>query len=186
MPPSSAGSPPLTVKADVAQFKRLFDKSSQVDKKLKTALRRNIRQAAGVAAAEVKAAAMQPGGTVSAHPHHTGLRAKVAAGVSVKVMTGNRAGVTIVASARAMSEKEKSLVRAWEAEKGWRHPTFRKASRSARAALRLSRGGHGASHQWVTQKGNPYFRKTITDRRDDVRLAVEKAMAEAAESLKGI
>lgn len=151
--PSSSGS--VTTHADVTQFKRLFDKSSQVDKKLKTALRKNIRQAAGVAADAVKS-----------ELGSGALRSAIAAGISVKVMTGARAGVTIVASSKAMGPGQESLVRAWESKKGWRHPVFGKDA-------------------WTHQMGNPYFRKTITDHREQIRKAVEDAMSEALTSLKG-
>jgi hypothetical protein len=153
--------------ADTTEFKRLFARSSQVEPKLRAALRKNIRGAANEAARAVKSELQQPGGTQSSHPKHTGLRARIAAGVQVKVMTGARAGVTIVASSRAMKADEATLVRAWEASGGWRHPVF---------------GDRGA---WATQKGRPYFRHTITARQNAVRAAVEAAMREAAESLKG-
>lgn len=166
----AAGSAPVTTHADVADFKALFGKSSLVEAKLKTALRRNIRQAAGVAADASRAQAEQAGGTVSANPRSTGLRAGIAAGIQVKVMTGKRAGVTIVASSKAMGAGRESLVRAWEigggSARGWRHPVY----------------GHDV---WTTQRGHPYFAKTIFDHRPGIRAAVESSMTEAAASLKG-
>lgn len=150
----TAGAHPVTVRADVTEFKRLFDKSSQVDKKLKSALRRNIRRAGGEVADAVRSEVGQ--GT---------LRSRIAAGVQVKVMTGARAGVTIVASSKAMGPGQESLVRAWESKKGWRHRVF----------------GTGT---YVTQTGHPYFRRTVFERRSKVTAAVEAAMVEAAESLR--
>ena len=169
--PKVAGDAQIDVHVDAGQFKRLFDKSSQVDKKLKTALRRNIRQVAELAAdASRLEVTGHPGGTVSATPTHTGLRLAIASGITVKVMTGNRAGVTIVASSAQMPAGKGSLVRSWEigggSAKGWRHPVF---------------GNTGA---WVTQKGHPYFARTIYGRRDLVRTAVESAMSEALKSLE--
>jgi len=152
--PVSGGSGGVTVHADVDQFRRLFAKSSQVEAKLKTALRRTIRQAAGVAADAVKS-----------EVGSGNLRSKIAAGVSVKVMTGSRAGVTIVASSKAMGPGQESLVRAWTKRAGWRHPVF----------------GRDA---WTQQVGNPgFFDRPITGRREQIRAAVEKAMEEAARSL---
>ena len=148
---------PVTVRADVTEFRRLFDKSSQVEAKLRTALRRNIRQAAGGAADAVRAEVGQ--GT---------LRSGIGAGVKVKVMTGTRAGVTIVASSSRMPAGKQSLVRAWTGRKGWRHPVY----------------GTGS---WVRQVGNPgFFDRPITARKPQIRAAVEAAMTEAAQSLKGI
>jgi len=148
----------VTTRADTTEFKRLFDKSSQVDKKLMTALRRNIR-VAGEKAADASRREVDNGGASK-----TGLRMGIAAGIKVKVMTGARAGVTIVASSSSMPAGKERLVRAWEGKKGWRHPVF-------------------GTDTWVVQHGHPYFAKPIFDRRNDVRAAVEKAMEEAARSL---
>ena len=156
--PASGGSGGVTVHADVESFKRLFDKSSQVDKKLMTALRRNIR-IAGEKAADDSRRAVDSGGSSK-----TGLRMAIAAGIKVKVMTGARAGVTIVASSSSMPAGKERLVRAWEGAKGWRHPVF-------------------GTDTWVVQHGHPYFAKPIFAKRDVVRKAVEDAMAEAANSL---
>jgi hypothetical protein len=149
------------VRVDTTEFKRLFDKSSQVDKKLKTALRKNIR-IAGEKAADAARIEVDSGGGSK-----TGLRMGIAAGIKVKVMTGARAGVTIVASSSAMPAGKESLVRAWEGSKGWRHPVF---------------------GRWVegqpNQHGHPYFAKPIFAQRDNVRKAVEDAMTEALRSLQ--
>lgn len=157
---STRGGGSITTRADVTTFKRLFDKSSQVDKKLMTALRRNIR-VAGEKAADASRREVDNGGGSK-----TGLRMGIAAGIKVKVMTGNRAGVTIVASSAQMPAGKESLVRAWEGAKGWRHPVF---------------------GRWVegqpAQHGHPYFARPIFDQRDSVRAAVEAAMEEAARSL---
>jgi len=189
--PRVAGAASIDVHADTQEFRRLFDKSSQVDKVLKTALRKNIRiageKAADVARLEVSGTA---GGTVSPHPRHTGLRLAIASGIKVKVMTGNRAGVTITAATSQMPKGKESLVRGWAGRKGWRHPTFQRQDAQAggkslrRRLTRLATGAHGADKVWVTQMGHPgYFSDSIYDRRDDVRKAVEDAMAEAVRSL---
>ena len=156
MSPASSGV--ITTRADVTEFKRLFDKSSQVDKKLMTALRKSIR-VAGEKAADESRREVDSGGASK-----TGLRMGIAAGIKVKVMTGARAGVTIVASSAQMPAGKGSLVRAWEGAKGWRHPVF-------------------GTDTWVVQHGHPYFAKPIFDQRDSVRVAVEAAMEEAARSL---
>jgi hypothetical protein len=157
---------PLTVHADTVQFRRLFEKSSTVDAKLRTSLRRNIRIAAETLADTSRLDVTDnSGGTVSAKPKRTGLRLAIASGITVKIMTGARAGVTIVAGTSQMPAGEEKLVRAWEGKKGWRHPVFGK-------------------DKWVTQQGHPYFAKPIFDRRGTVTLAVEAAMLEAAKSLE--
>jgi hypothetical protein len=151
-----AGANSLTAHADVAAFRRLFERSSKVDAKLRTALRKNIRQAGGQALDAVRT-------ELGTGP----LRSQIAAGLSIKVMTGARAGVTIVASSRAMDPGKEPLVRAWESKKGWRHPV------------------HGSdTDTWVPQMGHPYFRRSIFGERGMVRKAVEDAMAEALRSLE--
>jgi hypothetical protein len=159
--PNVAGDAKIELKADVTEFKRLFGKSSDVDKKLMTALQRNIR-VAGEKAADASRLTVDSGGASK-----TGLRMGIAAGIKVKVMTGARAGVTIVASSAQMPAGKQSMVRAWEGSKGWRHPVF------------------GNTAAWVAQHGHPYFAKPIYDQRAMVRKAVEDAMVEAVKSLKG-
>lgn len=98
--------------------------------------------------------------------HHTGLREKLAAGLKVQVMAGKKAGVSIQASASALSADQKTLVRAYGKKKGWRHPTF----------------GHDP---WQTQKGAPnFFYKPIARHRGQFTAAARAAMAEALDSLK--
>jgi hypothetical protein len=159
--PKAAGDAQIDVRVDVTEFRRLFGRSSQVDKKLKTALRKNIRLAAERVADDARREVDSGGASA------TGLRMGIAAGIKVKVMTGSRAGVTIIASSAQMPDGKQSLVRAWEARKGWRHPVF------------------GNTAAWVTQQGHPFFRDPIYIRRNDIRTAVEAAMVEAVASLKG-
>jgi hypothetical protein len=111
-------------------------------------------------------------------------------------MTGNRAGVQIVASSSQMPAGKESLVAAWQSRKGWRHPVFgtdkQIAAFTAKQKITNARGGHGRAWKWVHQSegeplqvGNPgYFDKPITEGKAAVRAAVEAAMVEAADSLK--
>lgn len=89
------------------------------------------------------------------------LRQRIADGVKVQILTGaRREGVRIVTSA--------PLAGAWQSRRGWRHPVF------------------GNRNQWAQQQGNPdYFYGTVWAGRDRVKTAVEEAMKEAADSLKG-
>ena len=81
--------------------------------------------------------------------------------VKVGILTGNsRSGVRITTNA--------PLAGAWQARRGWRHPVF------------------GDREAWVQQKGRPdFFYGTVWAGRDRVKAAVEEAMKEAADSLKG-
>ena len=159
MPRQSSGSAEFTV--DTKDFRTLFARSSKVEPKLRTALRRRIRDAAKGVAEDVKAEALKPGETRSAHPRSTGMRARIAGSVKVGILTGNaRSGVRITTNA--------PLAGAWQARRGWLHPVF------------------GDRDAWVQQRGRPdYFYGTVWDGRERVRSAVEGAMQEAADSLKG-
>ena len=187
MPRQSSGSAEFTV--DTRDFRELFARSSQVEPKLRTALRRRIRDAAKGVAEDVKAEALQPGEGVgtkdgwtprlvrtkkgtrvrlerryayaAGRGRSTGLRRGIAAAVRVGILTGNaRSGVRITTNA--------PLAGAWQARRGWRHPVF------------------GDRDAWVQQRGRPdYFYGTVWDGRERVRSAVEGAMQEAADSLKG-
>jgi len=187
LPRQSSGSAEFTV--DTRDFRELFARSSQVEPKLRTALRRRIRDAAKGVAEDVKAEALQPGEGVgtkdgwtprlvrtkkgtrvrlerryayaAGRGRSTGLRRGIAAAVRVGILTGNaRSGVRITTNA--------PLAGAWQARRGWRHPVF------------------GDRDAWVQQRGRPdYFYGTVWDGRERVRSAVEGAMQEAADSLKG-
>lgn len=151
---------------DASQLRRLAGKSSELEPKLKTALRRRLRAAAAPAASDVKAAILQTPASGGNSGKHTGLRENMAAGVKVLVMAGKKAGVTIQTSASALPANQKSLVRAYGKKKGWRHLTF----------------GHDP---WQTQKGSPnYFYKPLGKHRAQFTAAARAAMSEAAQSLK--
>lgn len=187
MPRQSSGAAEFTV--DTKDFRVLFARSSQVEPKLRTALRRRIRDAAKGVAEDVKAEALKPGEGVgtkdgwtprivrtkkgtrvrmerryaysAGRGRSTGLRQNIAGAVKVGILTGNaRSGVRITTNA--------PLAGAWQARRGWRHPVF------------------GDREAWVQQKGRPdYFYGTVWGGRDRVKTAVEAAMKDAADSLKG-
>lgn len=168
MPRQSSGSAEFTV--DTKDFRELFARSSKVEPKLRTALRRRIRDAAKGVAEDVKAEALKPGEGVGTkagwtprivRTKKTGLRQNIAGAVKVGILTGNsRSGVRITTNA--------PLAGAWQARRGWRHPVF------------------GDRDAWVQQRGRPdYFYGTVWAGRDRVKTAVEEAMKEAADSLKG-
>lgn len=160
-------STPAVLTADTSQFRALFGKSSQVDAKLRAALRKRLRQAAQAAAADARMAALQPGRTVGKHPTSAGLRRGIAAGIKVSILTGNtRAGVVIRQDASGLTGSRRSLVRGWEAQRGWRHPVF---------------GNRGA---WAQQQGRPYFYEVIKRHQPQVTQAVEDAMRDAVASLQ--
>jgi len=157
----------LELRADVSQFKTLFARSSQVAPQLRTNLRRDIRNAAKLIANEIKAAVLEEPRRPSSHStKHTGLRQNIAAGIGVSILTGNtKIGVSIISSGKNLPESARTLVRAYDRAGGWRHPVF-------------------LTGKWVTQYGRPYFASVIAKSSTRVTAVVEKAMAEAAQSLE--
>lgn len=140
---------------DTTSFRALFSRSSQVEPKLRTALRRNIRNAAKGLADEVKAEAQ-----AGQYQTNAGLRSRIASGVKVAILTGaNREGVRITSSGL--------LAAGWQSPKGWRHPVF---------------GGNKRVQQFGRPG---YFYRTIGAGAPRVRTAVEQAMAEAVASMGG-
>lgn len=155
----------IDFRTDAADLRNLLGKSSQVPERLRSALRKRIRQAAQVAADDSKRTVLGAPGTRSRHPRHTGLRQGIADGIKVSVMTGARAGVTIRSTGAGLPADKRSLVLAYESRKGWRHPVF------------------GDTERWVTQLGRPYFGAVIFKHRPEVTAAVEAALREAVEAL---
>lgn len=171
----------LHLEVQAPSFRELFARSSQVEPKLKRALRKRIRDASKGIVSAVQAEARQQGegvaqsagwklegrrmrrsyGYAAGGGRSTGLRDDIAAGVSAQIMTGTtREGVRIVSRGR--------LAGAWESKRGWRHPVF---------------GNRGA---WIQQSGRPgYFFETVSAGVPAIQAAVESAMAEAVKSLEG-
>lgn len=149
------------IRADTTSFRALFGRSSAVERKLRLSLRRGIRDAAKGIAEDVKDEARKPGVTGGRGGRSTGLRAGVASGVRTQIMTSAaREGVRITSSGR--------MAGAWQASSGWRHPLF------------------GSRRSWYRQVGRPgYFFRTVGAGSPRVRAAVESAMREASDSLKG-
>ena len=149
----------VKIQVDPASLRALLGKSSRFEPAQKNALRRRLREAGQEARQAVQEAAQQPGETQAEHGTSTGLRARIAAGTRVQVLAGARAGVQVVTRAQ--------LSQAWEARRGWRHPTH----------------GH---EPWVSQTGHPgYFSGTNWARRNATRRSVERAMQDALKTLGG-
>lgn len=149
--------------ADAEQFRALFGKTSQVEPKLKAALRKRMKAAADLAAADVRSEV-----TKAPRSHgrgSRGLRKGIAAGIKVTISASpTKVGVAIQATSSKMPLTDmKPLVRAYN-KPTFRHPVF----------------GTGT---WVQQPGRPYFKKPIEARQGDVQAAVEAAMRDAIESL---
>ena len=92
---------------------------------------------------------------------HTGLRARLAAGVGVRPSVG---GIRFTTS---MTEPdEAALPRGMDSgEFGWRHPVY------------------GNMNNWVHQRGGTWFRETIADDRDQIDQAVSDALEEVSNKI---
>lgn len=144
-------------RVNVDEFRRLTGKTSELPAKLKRELRAHIRLAAERAADDSRT-------TIDSGPSKTGLRMGIAAGIRVQVMTGNTAGVRIIADKKALPDSKAKLVRAMD-KPSFRHPVFGQKS-------------------WVQQAGRPYFASVIYQHRDQVSDEVRAAMQATLDSLK--
>ena len=152
---------PLSVEAQA--FNALFGKTSQVEPKLKAALRKRMKTAADQAAADVRAEVLKAPRSHGAG-RSRGLRKGIAAGVKVTLSTSSsKVGVAIQATGSKLPPDMRRLVRAYNKPK-FRHRVF----------------GTG---RWVEQAGRPYFTQPIEARTADVQAAVLAAMEDAVDSL---
>lgn len=196
------GAAPVELTADGKQFLALFGKTSQVDRKLRTALRKRMKQAAEKGAAEARS-------TIESAPvkgrRSRGLRRGIAAGIGVSLETttaANKVGVRVVARKTSLPPDMRPLVKAMNKPK-FRHPVFASFGNAGLAKLgqkrrgALSGVGSGArnldralkahkrgSAKWVEQDGHPFFEKSVEKHLDGVQAAVLAAMEEATASLK--
>lgn len=149
--------------AEAQQFNALFGKTSDVEPKLKAALRKRMKAAADQAAADVRAEVLKEPRS-RGRGRSRGLRRGIAAGVKVTLSTSStKAGVVIQATGSKLPPDMRRLVRAYNKPK-FRHRVF----------------GTGT---WVEQAGRPYFTKPIEARSSDVQDAVLDAMRDATDSL---
>lgn len=193
--------PPIEVSVDQREFAEFLGRTSTLDSTLKTSLRKRVREAGQEAARAVQAEVAKPplhkgkGTRMEGKPSHRGLRAKIAQGVSTSIATSSpdRAGVTVKASAKALPADQKTLLRKYNSEKGWRHPSLSTARRIGRAksaagTLRAM-GSPGAAKaatditrntgKWYAQRGRPYFGKVLAARQPELAQAVTDAVADA-------
>jgi hypothetical protein len=193
--------PPIEVSADQRDFAEFLGKTSTLDKKLKTSLRKKVREAGQEAAKASQAEVLKPplhkgkGVRIEGKAQSRGLRSKIAQGIAATIATSSpdTAGVTVKATAKALPADQKRLLRKYNSEKGWRHPSIGTARRIGRAkgasgTLRAM-GSPGAAKaavdisrntgKWHQQKGRPYFGKVLAARQPQLAQAVTEAVTEA-------
>jgi hypothetical protein len=157
----------------------LLRELKDVDAAVSRNVRRNIRQAAKVAADAVQAEVRKP--PPNDAPGTVGTREAIASGIAVRINTGakgTRQGVSIVGSSKNLAAGRKPMLRLYNKE-SWRHPVFahERRSRGLRGAL------GGTERVWVTQRGNPYFQSVLQKHTDDFQRAIVAAVDEANAAL---
>lgn len=192
---------PVRIEVDASEFAALLGKTSKVEAKLKAQLRKDIKTVAEKAALASRQEVSKPPLERGKHPQNRHLRQSIASNIKVQIAANSArgAGVVIKAGASGLEGERKKLVRAYNSEKGWRHPVFARIHVKSRTGSVLKAVGAGstakdfekaqrarrrANATWVSQKGRPYFQKVIRQHADDVRKAVENALKAATASLK--
>ena len=89
----------------------------------------------------------------------TSLRESIASASGASVSAGEKK-VELAFKVRAsqLPASQRKLPRRWDQENGWRHPVF------------------GNRNVWVSQRGHPYFRKTVYRSKDELKAGVLDAM----------
>lgn len=91
------------------------------------------------------------------------LRETVAQAVKLQITAR---GIRIVMDSKQLPEKQNTLGRRLDSEKGWRHPVF------------------GNREVWVTQKGAPWFGVTIKKHAPEFRAGIVQAMSEISDDIQ--
>lgn len=144
------------------EFTRVANALRDVDSRLPTEFRKKLKDIAKPAVADVKSrvrALNLPGGPAGS----TGLRRRVARGVSTRVGVGRNASLRITTS---MERPNESVIpRGMDTPRGWRHPVF------------------GNSDNWVAQPGLSWFREPLSSYQDDFERGLTDALQWAAETI---
>ncbi|MEV2277705.1 hypothetical protein AB0I72_19175 [Nocardiopsis sp. NPDC049922] len=168
--------PPLDVEIQLGrEVARVAAQLRQIDAKLPTKLRSELRKAAKVGVQRVKREAKglpsagKRGGTAK-HPHKPKqLRRTVARGVRARAST--KMGMRIIT---AMPDAEQSVIprgldsRTRHRDGGWRHPIFPR------------KGTDRADWRWVDQKGGSWFMEPLGEMQPEVQANLRKVLDDAA------
>lgn len=166
------GQDPLEVNVEVRNLGQLLRDLKDFEPRLATALRREIRAAAKVAAKDVQAEVLKPPparllkvGQVRRRQGPSGTRQAIARGVRVQIVTGQRAnGVRIVSTGAGLPANRKPIVKAYNT-RWFRHRVY-------------------GTDTWASQRGRPYFGSVIAAHREQVRRSVIRAVDQAAQAIK--
>ena len=176
--------PNTVIRVEIPEFSSLLLDIKEFPDDLAKNLRRNIRIVGKKAADAAKAKVLEDppkgggghGSFINVKKHkgleHSigtrGLRASIAAGIAVDIKTGKSAksesGVYIRAHSSQLGDAA-SLVRRYNAAKGFAHPVF------------------GDKAVWAHQTGRPYFGSVLSKFKPELKAAVEDALNTAAAAL---
>lgn len=141
------------------EFKAVADALRDVDSSFPARLRKSLRDAAQPVLADVRNAAR----ALPAYGRkHSGLRARLAAGVGIQVSVGDSARMRFITK---MPPGQEELPRGEDSGlAGWRHPVF----------------GHD---RWVRQRGGSWFRETISDDRPELMDRLQAVLDDSARTI---
>jgi hypothetical protein len=144
------------------------------EKELLKELRKGIRAAGRPVVADVQRAYrtlpdVSPAARVGAQA-----RATIAKAVRLEIRAAKmRAGIRIVVDSRKLPADMRSLPKAFESARGWRHPVYGRAAQTR------------TEWTWAHQQMPPPFRRTVRRHERDFRAACLDAMERVARDLNG-
>lgn len=140
------------------EFQEVANRLREIDATLPTRFRREIRNAVKPYVQRTKANARAL--PTPANAGTTGLRRRVARGVSVQAKVGRRPGLRVVT--RMANPDEAMIPRGLDSGvKGWRHPVY------------------GNREVWVRQPGFSWFRETLAESRPEIQHALTEVLEDA-------
>lgn len=142
------------------EFKAVADSLRDMDASLPTALRKSMKDAAQPVLLDVRNAARE----LPAYGFkHTGLRARLAGGVSVQTGVGLNARMRFVTK---MPPGQEELPRGEDAGiRGWRHPVY------------------GHMDTWVHQDGGSWFVPVIANHKQEILDRLQEILDQAADAV---
>lgn len=187
----------IKMSADAADFAAFAGKAAALGPEIRKSLRKSVRDAGKEIVKEVQAEVrkppIEPGKhKVRVNTQNKGLRAAIANSIRIQVATGaKKQGVFVIADSKKIPADKRKLIRRYNRENGWRHPSLGTAvaMHKAKAGVesagawgkgRATRKAQGASKGvWVTQKGRPYFGKVLKEKNKLLEDKVIEALQEA-------
>lgn len=172
------------------QLRELAEKLATADANIRTELRKALSAAAKPVVAEMRGVVKGPGGrstgsgsaaraayrlskskskratAAKSAEKKSGLRATIAAGIgSSASASATNINLTFKARSSVLPPSQRTLAKAWNKPKGWRHPVF------------------GNRDTWVQQVGEPYFDAVIKKNADGLMDGARLGMEAAAEAI---